>query len=227
MTLRKLIFICISFLAISSLSALPAYGQKKKMVATPDTIPFLRGFSVSFDLAGAALLQLNDWGQYEGALRVNLRDKYFPIVELGIGRANHSKDEVTGISYKTTAPYGRIGMDFNLLKNKHQANRFYAGFRYAFTSYKVDITHEDFPDPVWQWDTGFDVRGERCSQHWIEAVLGVDAQVFGPLHLGWSVRYKRRLGGNDGVIGRTWYVPGYGTYGDTRLGGTFNIIIDI
>lgn len=224
MTLRKLIFICISFLTISSLSA---YGQKKKMVAMPDTVPLLRGFSVSFDLAGAVLLQLNDWGQYEGALRINLRDKYFPIVELGIGRANHSGDEVTHISYKTTAPYGRIGMDFNLLKNKHQANRFYVGFRYAFTSYKVDITCDEFEDPAWHWDTSYSVRDERCTQHWLEAVLGVDAQVWGPLHLGWSARYKRRLGGNDGVIGRTWYIPGYGTYGDTRLGGTFNIIIDI
>jgi hypothetical protein len=55
----------------------------------------------------------------------------------------------------------------------------------------------------------------------------VDATILGPLHLGWSVRYKRRLAHDDGIIGRTWYVPGYGKEGSSRLGGTFNVIIDI
>lgn len=227
MTLRTSISICVCFLTISCFSVLPASAQKRRLVELPDTLPTLRGIAVSADLAGAAMLQLGDWGQYEGALRLNLRDKYFPIVELGVGRANHKTDEVTGISYRTTAPYVRVGVDFNLLKNKRQPNRFFAGFRYACTYYKVDISRQNFPDPVWQWDTGFGVSGERCSQHWIEGVLGVDAQIAGPLHLGWTARYKRRIGGSDGSIGRTWYVPGYGTYGDTRLGGTFNIIIDI
>ena len=45
----------------------------------------------------------------------------------------------------------------------------------------------DLPDPVWQWKTGFGVRDEQCSQHWLEAVIGIDAKVWGPLHLGLSV----------------------------------------
>ena len=71
------------------------------------------------------------------------------------------------------------------------------------------------------------MRDLACSQHWLEAVLGIDAQVFGPLHLGWSVRYKRRLFHDEGDIGQTWYVPGFGIWDDTRLDGTFNVIIDI
>ena len=113
------------------------------------------------------------------------------------------------------------------MKNKHADNRLYGGFRYAFTSYKVDISRDVFPDPVWKWDTSFGVQDMQCSQHWVEAVFGIDAKIAGPLHLGWSVRYKRRIAHKDGDIGQTWYVPGYGTYGDTKLGGTFNVIIDI
>ena len=103
----------------------------------------------------------------------------------------------------------------------------YGGLRYAFTKYKVDLERENFEDPVWQWDTSFGVKEEPCNYHWFEAVLGVDAKIFGPLHLGWSVRYKRRIAHKDGIIGRSWYVPGFGLDGDTRLGGTFNVIIDI
>ena len=56
---------------------------------------------------------------------------------------------------------------------------------------------------------------------------GIDAQVFGPVHLGWSLRYKQRLSHKDGVTGKTWYIPGYGTWDSSALGGTFNLIIDI
>lgn len=219
-------------LAISLLlvmvSAVSLQAQKLKLFRLEkDSIPMFRGFQVSFDLFGFGQLQLSDYGQYEGAFRLNLHDQWFPIVEVGYGKANHDHDEVTGISYKTSAPYFRVGVDFNLLKKKHSSNRLYGGFRYAFTSYKVDLWRQDFPDPVWQWDTGFGVFNESCSQHWLEAVVGVDAKVFGPFHLGWSVRYKRRLAHQDGVMGKTWYVPGYGTWGDTRLGGSFNVMIDI
>ena len=113
------------------------------------------------------------------------------------------------------------------MKQKHGPYRLYAGLRYAFTKYKVDLTRDNFPDPVWLWDTGFGVKDEQCSYHWLEIALGADATIWGPLHLGWSVRYKRRIAHKDGVLGRTWYVPGYGVDGDTRLGGTFNVIIDI
>lgn len=209
-------------------SLLPAQGQVLKMFRLlEDSVPMMRGFQVSFDLFGFCQKQLSDYGQYEGAFRLNLHDQWFPIVEVGIGKADHVNDEVTGLSYKTSAPYFRVGMDWNLLKQKHGPNRMYGGFRYAFTSYKVDLWRSDFPDPVWLWDTGFGVHSEACSQHWLEGVLGIDAQILGPLHLGWSVRYRRRIAHNDGIIGKTWYVPGFGIWGDTRLGGTFNVIVDI
>jgi len=202
-------------------------AQFKFFSLQKDSIPVFRGLAVSFDLVGLAMMQLSDNGQYEGALRVNLHDEWFPIIEAGIGKANHVDDVVKQINYKTTAPYFKIGIDKNMLKQKHGPYRFYVGLRYAFTSYKVDISRDPFPDPVWLWDTSYGVKDERCNQHWLEVSLGVDAKIFGPFHLGWSVRYKRRIAHNDGIIGRTWYVPGYGISGSTRLGGTFNVIIDI
>lgn len=192
-----------------------------------DSVPLFRGFAVSFDLVGAAQTMLGDYGQYEGALRLNLHDQYFPIVELGIGRASHEDDAVTTITYKTSAPYFRLGCDVNIARNKHSGNRIYAGLRYAFTSYKVDILSKPSPDPVWQWDAGYDVVGQRCSQHWAEVVFGLDAKVTGPLHLGWSVRYKRRLAHREGNLSKTWYVPGFGISDGTSLGATFNVMIDI
>ena len=208
MITRPFISISIRKLAISLLFLVSASAsaQLKFFSIQKDSIPFFRGFAVSFDLVGLAMMELSDYGQYEGALRINLHDEWFPIAELGYGKANHTDDPVTHIRYKTSAPYFRIGIDKNLLKQKHGPYRLYAGL---------------------QWDTSFGVEGEQCSYHWLEIALGADATIWGPLHLGWSVRYKRRLSHKDGIIGRTWYVPGFGVDGDTRLGGTFNVIIDI
>ena len=229
MTLRRFISTSILRAAISIVvlsASVPAQAQKF-FSFQKDSVPMFRGFAVSFDLVGAGLMAFSDNGQYEGALRVNLHDEWFPIIEAGLGRANHD-DDVTKIHYSTSAPYFRIGIDKNLLKDKHGDNRLYGGLRYAFTSYNVDISKPDSPDPTWKWPTGFGVKDASCNYHWIEAVVGVDAKIYGPLHLGWSLRYKRRISHKEeGDFGNTWYVPGFGIFGDTRLGGTFNVIIDI
>ena len=227
--IRTRISTCISRLAISLLLLIVAQGASAQKIfrMEKDSIPFFRGFAVSFDLVGPAKMMLSDYGEYEGALRINLHDQWFPIFEMGIGRANHKKDEVTELSYKTSAPYFRIGLDWNIMKKKHEPYRIYAGWRYAFTSYKCDILREALPDPVWKSKTGFGVEGMSCYQHWLEGVFGIDATIFGPLHLGWNVRYKRRLFHKEGDIGTSWYVPGFGLNDTDNITANFNVIIDI
>lgn len=213
-------------LALLVAASTTAHAQKLFRMEK-DSIPLFCGFSVSFDLVGPAMLMFSDHGEIEGALRINLHDQWFPVVEIGVGKANHEKDEVTEIVYKTTAPYFRLGIDLNLLKNKHQPNRLYGGIRYAFTSYKADITRKGLIDPVWQYGTDFGVEGMKCNMHWMEVVLGIDAKIFGPLHLGWDVRYKRRISHKEGDIGQSWYVPGFGINDQDTFAAHFNVIIDL
>lgn len=203
-----------------------AQGRKKVMFVEEDTIPFYRGMSVSFDLVGLAQLTFGDYGQYEGGLRINLKDKYYPVIELGLGKAN-ATDEATEITFKTSAPYGRIGCDFNLMKNKHDIHRVYGGLRYGFTSYKFDVFTPGILDPVWKTQSEYQARDIKANYHWLEFVVGVDAKIWKCFRMGWTARYKRRITHNDGDIGNTWYVPGYGRQGNLRLGGTFNITVEL
>lgn len=216
-----------SLLCILLPSATMAQSQPK-VIAAPakDSIATFRGVAVSADVVGVAQLAFGDYGQYEAALRVNLKDKYFPIIELGLGKAD-AEDISTRISYKTTAPYGRIGLDFNLMKNKHDIYRLYGGARYAYTNFKYDMFSPGLTDPVWRDHVEYKADDVKCYYHWLEFVFGVDAKIWGPVHLGWSVRYKRRLAHEEGDLGNAWYVPGYGKTGSSRLGGTFNIIFEI
>lgn len=200
-------------------------AQQHKEVAERDTVILFRGVAVSVDAVGLVQMAVGSYGQYEGALRVNLRDKYFPIIEVGYATAD-AENEITSLRYKTKAPYGRVGIDFNLLKNKHDVNRFYGGVRYAYTNYKFNVTSNGVEDPTWGNDVSFGGSDIKASQHWMELVAGIDAKIYKNFRMGWSVRYKRRIAHDDGNIGGTWYVPGYGKTGDIRLGGTFNITLE-
>lgn len=221
-----------ALISIVLLYMMPAMvsAQKKPIAKTPtekaDTIALFRNIAVSADVVGLAQLAFSDYGQYEAAMRLNLRDKYFPVVEIGYGKAN-AEDVATKLSYKTSAPYGRIGLDFNIAKNKHDDYRIYGGFRYALTYYKFDILGHDLTDPVWGDKVDFEAHDVKANYHWIEGVFGVDAKIAGPLRLGWSFRYRRHLFGNNGTMGNTWYVPGYGKQGGTRMGGTFNVTFEL
>ncbi|MBF1082043.1 MAG: hypothetical protein HXL34_06280, partial [Prevotellaceae bacterium] len=134
---------------------------------------------------------------------------------------------VTQTSFKTSAPYIKVGADFNMMRNKHDIYRLYAGLRYALTYYKFSIEHPDVVDPVWGGATPYIFNNIKANCHWVEAVAGIDAKIVGPLRLGWTVRYRKRIAHNDGYLGNTWYIPGYGRQGSAHLGGTFNIIFEI
>lgn len=231
MTQRNHISTCILALATSLLilaHAIPCQAQSRKKMAEqePDTVPLFRGLSVSADLVGPGMMLMSDYGQMEAHLRINLKDKYFPVFEMGWGKAD-ANEVSTKISYKTSAPYFRAGMDWNLLKKKHDPYRLYAGFRYAFTAYKFDVSSAPITDPVWGGQAEWEAKGVSCNYHWLEGVFGVDAKIWGPVRLGWSIRYRRRLFSNDGNIGNTWYVPGFGKQGGSTLGATFNVTLEI
>lgn len=230
MTKAKRISISTLGLIVSILLLIPAAGNaqsiKKKIIHQPDTVPLLNGFAVSVDLFGPIQRMISDYGQYEAALRINLKDYYFPTVEIGLGSCDHV-DEATDVSYKTSAPYGRVGIDFNMMKDKHDKYRLFAGVRYALTFFKFDIGSLGLKDPVWGDHAPYDAEGVKASYHWLELVAGVDATLWGPLHMGWSVRYRNRLFSHIDDFDNCWYVPGFGKHGRTNIGATFNIIFDI
>lgn len=225
---RTFIFVCVAA-ATNLLMPAAATAQNPKQSQTQqaetDTVPMFKGLSASYDLAGTVMRLVGDYGQIEGALRVNLKDKYFPIVELGLGTAKHETDPVTGIEAKTNAPYGRIGCDINIAKNKHDDYRVMAGARYGFTNFKQEISG-DINVPYWGGTVPYSTSEESISYHWAELVFSVDAKLWGPVRLGWSFRYKTKLSGKGNEGERIWYVPGYGKDGD-KLGGTFNISIEL
>ncbi len=194
---------------------------------TQKKAPVFGGVAVSGDLVGVIMKSLDaDYSQIEAAAHLNFKEKYFPVFEMGYGESDRVGDE-TGNTFKTKAPYFRIGMDYNFTKKWYTGNRLYLGMRYAFTSFKYDISSPGFADPVWGGEIPFAFDGLRAKSQWAEVVFGIETRIWKIFHLGWNVRYKIRMSHSEAVQGVPWYVPGFGKYGSSCLGGTFNVIFDI
>lgn len=190
-------------------------------------LPFFQGFTMSVDALSAGMRLFNDYGTFEAALRLSLKNTYLPIVEIGVANCDHT-DYSTHIKYNTSAPFFRLGIDYNLLKNKHQNNRMFAGLRYGFSTYFYDISGPDQVDNVWGGSAPFSLSNISCTSHWLEVVLGCQVKIVGVFHLGWSVRLKYHLKSSSNIYSKPYYIPGYGTtqQGNT-WGGSFNFIFDL
>ncbi|MCD8317604.1 MAG: DUF6048 family protein [Paraprevotella sp.] len=194
---------------------------------TQKKAPLFGGVSLSAALVVVIMKSLHsDYSKMEVAAHLNFKEKYFPVFELGYGESDYEGSE-TGNTYHTGAPYFRIGMDYNFTKKWYTGNRLYLGVRYAFTSFKYDISSQGFSDPVWNAPVPFAYNNLAANSHWGEVVFGIETKIWGIFHLGWNVRYKLRISQSEKEQGVPWYVPGFGKYGSSCLGGTFNIIFDI
>lgn len=226
-------------LAICAIVGVPSYSQiieeaednkPKKFVQLTVEEPkltFFQGFTLSADVFGPIQYLMSDYGSFEGALRLNLYNTYFPIAELGFANCDMT-DGNTNISYKTSAPYLRVGVDMNILKNKFQENRLFVGVRYGISNYKYDYSGPVVSDPVWNGNYQLSLDGITATSHWAELVLGAQVKIWRNFHMGWSVRLKTELSTTKNLSSKPHYIPGYGTTtSGTSWGGTYSLIFDV
>lgn len=223
-------------------SALSAQDEPVVIVNASDTIrptkyiadlmeqpplPFFQGFTLSGDIFGPALYLFADYGSVEAALRLNLKSTYFPIIEAGYGSCK-TTDAETNISYSTNAPFFRIGLDWNILKNKLQDNRLFVGARYGFSSLKFDMSGPNMSDPIWGGSAPFNYKNASSNSSWLEIVFGTQVKIWSNFHMGWSVRYKHQIKVGQPDYAKPYYIPGYGLTTDTSCwGATYNLIFDL
>lgn len=200
----------------------------RKAVEKKESMAFLRHLAFGVDIVGPLMYQFADNGDFQAFAQANLNGTYFPVVEIGYGKAD-KYDVDTDVRYKAKAPFVRIGCDYNVLRDKRADYRLVLGLRYGFTSFDFDTeapiadtpatpddgdnASEDNATPAaFLADTagsGRTLTTEKCKVHWTELVFGVDAKVWGGLHMGWSLRYRKRLKCSD-YTNVPQYAPGYG-----------------
>ena len=165
--------------------------KEEKKEADENVFPLYNGVTVSVDLWGIGSKVLGgDFLSSEVAVDVNLKNRFFPIVELGYGSTDAWNDN--GTNYKSNAPYFRIGMNYNALYKKKFDNFLFVGLRYAMSSFKYDITTLPVTDPIfdgsignpnqmdgiWGGSVPFNHKGMKGSMQWFEFCVGIRAHIW-------------------------------------------------
>ena len=190
-------------------NARPSTKEKAKEEIKVDTIPFYNGTYVG----------------------VNLKRKFIPTAEIGFGQTDTWSDN--GIHYKSAAPYFRIGVDYNVVKEY-----LYVGLRYGFSSFKYDISSTPFSDPIyggsmanpglidgiWGGSVPYHYNGLKSNMQWLELVAGVNVQIYKRFYMGWTLRFKFKTSASVNEHGNPWYVPGFGEYDSSNIGITYTLI---
>ena len=218
----------IALLTLSSLMIpIGASAQEKKVLTDEEwkEMPLYQGTMVGIDVAGVAGKVLgSDITSTEAAISVNLKNRFFPIAEIGYGSINTTNDE-TDIHYKTSAPYFRLGMDYNVFYRKpYLPGYFTVGLRYGFTSFDYDVQAPSLTDPNWGGiSIPVDYKGVKTNVGWAELVAGVKAHVFKGFYIGFTARYRARLSMSKHENSEPYYIPGFGK-GKNNFGITYNLI---
>ncbi|MCD7898314.1 MAG: DUF6048 family protein [Bacteroides sp.] len=228
-------------LLLLSLGSLPVTAQQNDKDKRPAIeYPLFHGLFISADLYGPASYGIgSDFLVFEAAAELDLKNRYFPIVEVGYGSTDTWGDK--GIHYKSSAPFFRAGMNYNFFFKKQDRFYLYGGFRYALSSFTYDVynlTADDpiwgdavqnpnLNDPIWGGSLPYNYKGQKATIHWFELLAGVRVYLYKNFFMGWALRYKSRLSESKSSYGDPWFVPGFGQYDKSRFGITYTITYKI
>ncbi len=214
-------------------SAVPVQAQqrqdRKDAAGTPTEVPFYQGMAVGLEVAGPISHYVlgSDIFNTELQLQCNLKNRFLPTLEVGYGKTDSTNDD-NDMHYKTSAPYFRIGMDYNVFHKKPYLPGYLAvGLRYALSSFKYDVGGPDMEDPHYGGSVPFRYEGIKSNASWIEAVVGVKVRIYKAFHMGWSLRYKMRLsvGATENAV--PWYVPGFGKNSGTAFNLNYHLMYNL
>lgn len=196
------------------LCPLRSTAQEKKTATTEEkaTVPLYQGTYVGLDVFGlGSKIFGSDFTSAEVSVEVNLKNRFIPIIEIGYGHTDTTDDE-TNIHYKASAPYFRIGMNYNILfKKPHLPGYAYGGIRYGFTSFTYDVDAPAMVDPTWGNITvPFTYNGVKSNAGWVELVGGLTTKIYKNFYMGLSVRYRVRTSMKKTGNTEPWYIPGFG-----------------
>lgn len=203
----------------------PVSAQDKKD-STNTKPPVYQGFTIEFDAVPLAETIFSNGETYgmQGNIQFNLKRSFFPVLELGYGGA--TKTTANNIYYKGGGLYEKIGVDFNLMKQKKgsklQNNFLLAGLRLGMSHFNYDINNIYFEDNYWGNSNTYNIS-KTSTKVWVEIVAGMRVEIYKGITMGWNVRNKHLFGNLENGNYTPWYIQGYGKSASSVWGFSYVI----
>jgi len=149
--------------------------------------------------------------------------KFYVAAELGYLENTTDEDY---LNFTTNGSYLKMGFDYNSYTNwLDMQNAIYVGMRYGFSTFSqtlnsFTINNDPFLDGIAISQNGEKFDG--LNAHWVEFVLGMKAELFNNLFLGFSFRGKKMISTKEPGNFKNLYVPGFNRVFLNNSGFGFN-----
>jgi hypothetical protein len=141
---------------------------------------------------------------------LNMWNRLQPTVELGLGWAKSTPDDMNFTYRGKPSPYFKVGANYNFLFKNSPDYQAFLGIRLGYSTFSYDVTDVYYPSSYWHEELSGDITGEHSHALWGEAGAGLRVKLMGPISLGWMIRYHGIFNYGKSDHSRPWFIPGYG-----------------
>jgi hypothetical protein len=178
------------------------------------------GLRLGFDISRIPLYLMDPaiYG-FEFSADYEAAENLYPVIEFGFNSLSLERENY---DYYSNGNYFRLGADYNILKldARDQYEMAFIGVRYAYSSFTYNADDIHITESYWGDYSGL-VPETLIKAHWIEFTLGLRAEIFKNIFMGWSFRGRIMLSSNKSSNIDPYNIPGYGK-GKNNTSAGFN-----
>ena len=141
---------------------------------------------------------------------LNMWNRIQPTVELGLGWAKATPDDMNFTYKGKPSPYFKVGANYNFMFKNTPDYQALIGLRLGYSTFGYDVTDAHYVNSYWQEDFTFDITGQRSHALWGEVGAGLKVKLWGPVAMAWMIRYHGIFNYGKNTQSRPWFIPGYG-----------------
>lgn len=152
-----------------------------------------------------------DYSSFDFSASLNMWNRLSPIIELGVGWANSTPEELNYTYKGKLAPYAKIGANYNFMFKSHPDYQFFAGLRAGYSTFKYDITNISISNGYWGENQTINLLNQKSHAMWGEFALGLRVKLWRCISAGWTLKYHHVFSYKKNPNGDPWFIPGFGS----------------
>lgn len=173
--------------------------------------PLLTDVAIGLNIAEPLFMAFGQsYASADVSATLNMWNRLQPTVELGLGWAKSTPDDMNYTYHGKPSPYFKVGANYNFLFKNSPDYQAYLGIRLGYSTFTYDITDVRYLNSYWDEVLPGEIKGERSHALWGEAGAGLRAKLYGPISMGWMIRYHGIFNYGKSNHSRPWFIPGYG-----------------
>ena len=141
---------------------------------------------------------------------LNMWNRLQPTLELGLGWAKTTPDDMNFTYRGKPSPYVKVGANYNFLFKNSPDYQALLGIRLGYSNFGYDTTNATYYSSYWNEVAVTNISGERSHALWGEACVGLKVKLFDRLSMGWMIRYHGIFNYGKNTHSKPLFIPGYG-----------------